>query len=119
MGLVADRVKETSATTGSSNITLLGAVAQFQSFTSAFGTGRRFYYAIIDGNNVDWETGEGYLSTSSSGVMIREAPMQSSNSGNLIALSANTHSVFSTISADLLEDFTGKIYCLSRGMSRL
>ena len=39
MPYIADRVKETSTSTGTGAITLLGAVSQFRSFATAFGTG--------------------------------------------------------------------------------
>ena len=119
MGLLANRVKETSTATGSSNVALAGPVTQFVSFTAAFGTGQRFYYGIIDGDGVNWEVGEGYLSTSSTGVLIREKVTDSSNAGAAINLSANTHTVFSTITSGYMEDLTGKIYCMNRGFMKL
>lgn len=95
--LVADRVKETTTSTGSGNITLAGAVAQFQTFNAAFGIDARFPYAIVDADGVDWEVGIGYLSGST--TLVRETVTASSNAGAAVNLSAGTHSVFCTNAA--------------------
>ena len=117
MGQVADRVKETSTTTGTGDVTLAGAVSGFQTFNTAFGLSNRFYYAIIDGNGTGWEVGEGYLSGST--TLVRERVDSSTNSNNAISLSANTHSIFCTLASELFEDMTGKMYCMARGFVTL
>lgn len=114
-GMVADRVKETSTTTGTGNVTLAGAVTQFQTFNTAFGTNVYFYYCIVDGNGTAWEVGRGYLSAST--TLVRSVVLASTNSNAAINLSANTHTVFNTISADLIEDINGKILSTSQGMN--
>ena len=117
MGLIADRVKETSTTTGTGSVTLDGAATGFRSFNSAFGTNTYFYYAIQDANGSGWETGRGYLSAST--TLVRDVVHKSSNSNSVISLSAGTHTVFSTITEDLWEDQTGKSYAIARGYSLL
>lgn len=114
-GLVADRVKETTTTTGTGSLTLAGAVAQFQTFNAAFGTNSFFYYCIVDADGADWEVGRGYLSTSTD--LVRSVIQSSSNAGAVVSLSAGTHSVFSTIAADLIEDLNGKILAAQCGMN--
>jgi len=114
-GLVADRVKETTSTTGTGNLSLSGAVAQFQTFNSAFGTNVYFYYCITDGNGTSWEVGRGYLSGST--TLVRAYVQVSTNSNSAISLSSNTHTVFSTIAADLIEDLNGKIIAIATGMN--
>lgn len=94
----ADRVKETTTTTGTGNITLAGAVAQFQSFNTAFGLNYRFTYCIVDADVTDWEVGEGYLSGST--TLVRDVIRASSNSGAAISLSAGTHNIFGDDGAD-------------------
>lgn len=89
---VADRVKETSTTTGGGNVTLAGAAVGFQSFNTAFGTDKRFSYVILDANGTGWETGEGYLSGAT--TLVRETVRASTNGGAAISLSAGTHTVF-------------------------
>ena len=115
MGAVADRVKETSTTTGTGTVTLAGAVAQFQTFNASYDKKKNFYYVIVDGNGTGWETGTGYLSGSTS--LVRDIVHASTNSNNAISLSANTHTVFSTITADQFEDLQGKIYASARGFN--
>ena len=117
MALVGDRIKETTVTQGTGNITLAGAVAQFITFNSEFGIGPNFYYALIDGDGINWETGQGYLSNST--TLVRNQIHESTNGGAAINLSANTHSIFSSAVAEMFADFTGKNYCMSRGIMRL
>ena len=113
MARTGDRIKETTTTTGTGDITLAGAVAQFRTFNSSFGTLTFFYYVIIDADGVDWETGRGYLSAST--TLVRAVVQKSSNADAAINLSAGTHTVFSTVTEDAWEDLTGKIYAQSRG----
>ena len=94
---VADRVKDTSTTTGTGDLTLSGtAPTGFQSFNTAFGTNVRFPY-VIDSGGADWEVGFGYLSAST--TLVREEVTASSNSGSAVNLSAGTKTVFCTLSA--------------------
>lgn len=52
--VVADRVKETTTTTGTGTVTLAGAVVGFQSF-AVVGDGNTTYYTITSA--ADWEVG--------------------------------------------------------------
>lgn len=94
---VADRVKETSTTTGTGNVTLAGAVAQFQSCNTAFGLNVYFQYAIVGQAGTEWETGLGYLSGST--TLVRERVTSSSNSNALVNFSAGAKDVFCTLIA--------------------
>ena len=118
-GVVADRVKETTNTTGTGSLTLLGASSGFQSFNSGLGLNVYFYYAIEDGNGTAWEVGRGYLSGTT--TLVRSFPLQGSSGANTaITLSGTTpHTVFCTIAADLIEDLNGKILATSTGMNLL
>lgn len=71
-----DRVKETSVTTGTGNITLAGAVSQFITFNTAFGLNKRFQYAIYGTTGTEWESGIGYLSGTT--TLVREIPSKGS-----------------------------------------
>jgi glucose dehydrogenase len=93
----ADRVKETTTTTGTGNITLAGAVAQFISFNTAFGVGPSFDYAIVGQSGTEWEVGEGVLSGST--TLVRTTVRASSNSNAAVSFSAGTKDVFCTIGA--------------------
>jgi len=102
MGLLADRVKETTTSTGTGNITLAGAVSGFRTFNATFGTNVRFYYAIVGQSSTEWEVGEGYLSAST--TLVRDAVFSSSNSNAAVNFSAGTKDVFCTIPASEVSD---------------
>lgn len=108
----ADRVKETTTTTGTGNLTLAGAAAQFRTFNAAFGLNAMFSYVIVDADGVDWETGRGFLSAST--TMVRTVVTRSSNADALVNLSAGTHTVFSTVTEDSFENLSGHRYTAAR-----
>ena len=63
--IVADRVKETTNTTGTGTLSLAGVVAGFQSFVAGVGTTNTTYYAITDSATGDWEVGIGTVTSGS------------------------------------------------------
>jgi hypothetical protein len=93
--VVKDRVQETSTTTGTGSLTLLGAVTGFQTFSSAIGNTNTTYYTIQNG--AEWEVGVG---TVSAGALTRDTVLESSNSGSLVDFSAGTKFVFCTYPAE-------------------
>ena len=114
MGLAADRVKETSTTTGTGNFTVSGAVTSFRTFNAAFGTNVRFYYAIVSQSASEWEVGEGYLSDAT--TLVRDDVMSSTNSNALVNFSAGTKDVFCTIPAAEVAD-RAKLSAMNMHMS--
>jgi hypothetical protein len=112
-----DRVKETTTTTGTGNITLLGAVTQYVSFSSRFGINENFYYCVVGQSGSEWEVGKGYLSASS--TLIRQNVFESSNSDNAVSFSAGTKDVFVTISADRMNEVPtrGKLVASLSGLN--
>lgn len=95
--VIADRVKETSTTTGTGTFTLAGAVPGFQSF-SAVGDGNMTFYTIADQSGTDWEVGIGTY-TASGTTLTRNQVLASSNSGNHANFGAGTKDVFVTYPA--------------------
>lgn len=91
--VVADRVKETTTTTGTGTITLGGAETNFITFTSALSDGDTTYYAIVDDTNVAFEVGLGTF-TASGTTLARTTVLASSNSGSAVNLQAGTKDVF-------------------------
>lgn len=90
--MLAPYVAETTTTTGSGNLTLAGAIdSDHQTFNTAFGTDRRFYYYILDTTNNAREHGVGYLSTST--TLVREVVIYSTNSNAVVTLSSGTKTV--------------------------
>ena len=88
----ADRVKETTTTTGTGAVTLAGAVAGFQAFSAVMAVNDTCYYVIVSGTGTDWETGTGTYSSAS--VLTRTNVLSSSNSGNAVSFAAGTKDVF-------------------------
>ena len=88
----ADRVKETSTTTGTGNFTLAGAVTGFRTFSTGVGVGNTCYYVITDNN--DYEVGLGTLNSTS--VLARTTVLTSSNSNNAVDWGAGSKDVFTT-----------------------
>lgn len=96
-----DRVKDTTTTTGTGNLTLSGTPPTgFQAFSAAFATGDFFEYAIVGG--AEWETGVGHLSAAT--TLVRDYVLRSSNANALVNLSAGTKDVFNTLPADNIAD---------------
>jgi hypothetical protein len=95
--VLKDRVKETTATTGTGTVTLAGASTGFQSF-SAVGNGNVTYYTIAGQGTSEWEVGIGTY-TSSGTTLSRTTVLASSNSGSLVNFSAGTKDVFVTYPA--------------------
>lgn len=94
--VIADRVQETTNTTGTGTVTLSGAVNGFQSF-AAVGNGNSTYYTIVGG--LEWEVGLGTY-TSSGTTLSRTTVLSSSNAGSLVNFSAGTKNVFVTYPAE-------------------
>ena len=94
--VLADRVKETTATTGTATYTLLGAVNGFETFASV-GDGNTTYYACVDGT--DFEVGVGTY-TASGTTLARTTILQSSNSDNAVSWSSGTKTIFCTQPAE-------------------
>jgi hypothetical protein len=93
--VLADRVQETTTTTGTGTVTLAGAVSGYQTF-AAVGDGNSTYYTIAGG--AEWEVGIGTY-TASGTTLSRTTVISSSNSGSLVTFSAGTKNVFVTYPA--------------------
>ena len=105
--VIADRVQETTTTTGTGTVTLAGAVTGFQSF-AAVGDGNTTFYTIADQSGSNWEVGVGTY-TSSGTTLSRDTVLSSSNSGSLVNFSAGTKNVFVTLPASRTT-FNAKAY---------
>jgi len=97
--VIADRVKETSATTGTGTLDLDGAATGFQTFVAGVGTTNITYYAITNGT--DWEVGLGTVTDATPDTLSRTTVLQSSNADALVSFTGSL-TVFSTGPADKL-----------------
>jgi hypothetical protein len=95
--IVADRVQETSTTTGTGNFTLAGAVTGYQTFASVLATADTTYYTIADQGGANWEVGLGTFTSPS--TLARTTILSSSNAGSAVNFAAGTKAVFITYPA--------------------
>ena len=93
--VIADRVKDSTTTTGTGTITLSGTAATgFQNF-SVIGNGNTTYYTIAGQGTSEWEVGIGTYATSGT-TLARTTVLASSNSNAAVNFSAGTKDVFVT-----------------------
>lgn len=97
--VLADRVKETTTTTGTGDISLGGAEANFVAFGTALSDADTTYYAIVDDVNADFEIGIGTY-TAGTDTLSRDTILDSTNGGSAVNFSAGTKVVFITYPAE-------------------
>lgn len=103
--IIADRVRDTSTTTGTGDITVSGTPpVGFVDFDSILATSDTFYYCI-DNELGEWEVGLGTYAGSD--VIERTTVLASSNSNLAVDFSAGTKQVFITIPAVIVDFLTG------------
>lgn len=96
--VLADRVKETTTTTGTGTITLDGASTGFRSF-SVVGNGNTTYYTIAGQGTSEWEVGIGTY-TASGTTLSRDTVLASSaGAPTKTTFSSGTKDVFVTYPA--------------------
>ena len=107
--VIADRVRETTTTTGTGTITLGGAVTNFETFTANLSNSDTTYYSIVDNTNGAFEVGLGTFT--SSGTTLARSVLASSNSNNLVDFGAGTKDVFITVPASkiVVEDGSNNV----------
>jgi hypothetical protein len=93
--VLADRVKETTTTTGTGTVTLAGAVTGFQSF-SAVGNANTTYYTIAGQGTSEWEVGIGTYTTSGTTLSRDTVLASSAGAPTKTNFSAGTKDVFVT-----------------------
>ena len=115
--IVADRVQETSTTTGTGNLTLGGAVTGFQAFSSVLSTGDTTYYTIADQGGANWEVGLGTFTSPS--TLARTTILSSSNAGSAVNFTAGSKAVFITYPAgrSVLSNSSGVVPVAAGGTS--
>jgi hypothetical protein len=92
----ADRVKETTTTTGTGAYSLAGAATGFRTFVAGIGNGNRCTYCVTDGTS--WEINEGVVTDATPDTLTRDKLLASS-SGSAINWGAGTRDVFCVYAA--------------------
>ena len=96
--VINDRVKETSTTQGTGDITLAGASTGFVTFNSGIGTSNTTYYCIFEQGTNTFQIGLGTLSGSTT---LERTTVINNSSGNTskISFTGGTLDVFCTMPA--------------------
>ena len=97
--VLADRVRETTTTTGTGSVTLGGAYTGFQTFLAGVGNSNSTYYTIANVVTGEWEVGIGTYTTAGN-LLSRTTVLASSNSGSLVSFGSGTKDVFVTQPAE-------------------
>lgn len=92
----ADRVKETTTTTGTGTYDLAGAVTGFRGFVAGIGTTNRCTYLVENGT--DWEINEGVVTDASPDTLTR-ARLLASSTGSAINWGAGAKNVMCVYAA--------------------
>jgi len=96
--VTADRVTDTSFTTGTGSVTLASTPPTgYRSFASVLTVGDTFYYCIQSQTTGEWETGVGTYA--SENIFARTTVLASSNNNNLVSFSSGQKTVFLTLAA--------------------
>ena len=103
MTIFVDRAKETTTTTGASDLVLLGASAGYQALPGS--TTEDIYYCIVHTSADEWEVGIGNAST---GSLVRGTILDgTSGAGVAVSFSAGTKDVFCTVPASVFDAAMG------------
>ena len=97
--VLADRVRETTDTSGIGPVTLDGAVTAYQTFAAAIGDGNQTYYTIASPLLDEWEVGIGTY-TLSTDTLSRDTVLSSSNANALVNFSLGAKDIFVTQPAE-------------------
>ncbi len=98
MPTLANRVRDTSTTTGTGAITVSGTPVSGYVAFSTLGTGRVFDYTIQGQSGSEFEVGRG--KTTGATTFSRDKVLTSSNAGALVNFSAGTKDVFLTVAEE-------------------
>lgn len=86
----ADRVQETTATTGTGTYALGGAVVGYQAFSAVLANLDTCFYGITNGT--DWEVGYGTWGTGNN--LVRTNVLASSNAGSAVSWTAGSKNIW-------------------------
>ena len=101
--MYADRVKDSTTTTGTGTLTISGsAPAGFQAWNTAVPTGTKVPYTVSSSGGSEWEVGIGTLVTAT--TISRDQVLASSNANALVSFSAGSKDVYLSLPAESIAD---------------
>ena len=114
--VIADRVKETTTTTGTGTVDLAGAATGYRGFVAGAGAAAVVYYTIAGqaggGAEGEWEVGIGTVTDAAPDTLSRTTILSSSNAGAAVDFSAGTKDVFLSAPAASM-GFSGALVTMS------
>ena len=93
----ANRVYETTTTSGTGPYDLNGAATGYQTFVSGIGDGNTCYYCVTDGT--DWEVGLGTVTDAATDTLSRDTISESSNAGAAVDWGTTSKRIFCVFAA--------------------
>jgi lysophospholipase L1-like esterase len=111
--VIADRVKETTTSTGAGSLVLRGAAIGYRAFASVMSVGDTFHGAIVAINSKgaptgDWETG--YYTYGAGNTILRTRVDASSANNAAVAFGADTKEVFIDVISKQIEAVTTPMF---------
>lgn len=103
-----DRVRETTTSTGTGNITLAGAATGYRTFGSVLSNNETCPYAIAHQTAAEWEVGYGTWQTG--GTLVRDTVLSSSNSGSAVNFASGTKDIWIDSPADFFQSRAIRCY---------
>ncbi len=91
----ADRVEETTVTTGTGTYDLAGAAAGFQGFVAGIGDTKECFYCVTD--DIDFEVGKGTIADAAPDTLSRDTILESSNADAAVNWSAGIKKIFCVV----------------------
>ena len=99
--VIADRVRDTSTTTGMGNFTVSGTAPNgYRTLSAVMSTSDTGWYTISNQAAAEWE--DGIMTFSGSNIFVRTTILSSSNSGSAVNFSAGTKDVYMTLPASVI-----------------
>lgn len=107
--MLANRVEQTSTTTGTGTYSLTGTVADRVTFVTGIGTAKQCYYLAVDNTNGGWEIGIGTVTDLATDTLSRDTIIGSSNGGLAVNWAAGTRNLMVVAAAELFGPMGGRL----------
>ena len=107
--MLANRVEQTSTTTGTGTYSLTGTVADRVTFVTGIGTAKQCYYLAVDNTNGGWEIGIGTVTDLATDTLSRDTVIGSSNGGLAVNWAAGTRNLMVVAPAELFGPMGGRL----------